>query len=532
MRLLTLLFLLSNILALAQTDTAQLINQYFAQYNNATPGAVALVARGNTILYHKAFGLADLEHNIPNTTETIFECGSVSKQFTATALLLLARDGKVSLQDDVRKYIPELPAYDAPITIHQLLNHTSGLKDWGSIGELTGWPRTTRVYTNALALSIITKQKTTNFTPGTEYSYSNSNYTLLTYIVERVSGKSLAKFTDSVFYRPLGMASTKWRNNFREIITNRAIAYNTSNGKYQQLMPFEHVHGHGGLLTTTSDLLKWNQLLANPSLLGQEIADWRIQKGKLKNGKTLTYASGITVNSFNGHLEISHSGATAGYRAWLAYYPKQKLSVILLSNDARFDLGKISRGIAEIYLGKTSELKLKNRNYIELNSEQQQKWTGIYKQIRGADVFKIELQEGKLIWGERVVNVTHPDTIRDGNLSLAFVRGKGILLTNSSGDTAIYKRKKESNQSTHYLSNLGGEYSSTEADAAFTIKIANSEVIYWRSPDAEVKLKPEYLDAFSDDEGWLYEFARDKKGNVTGAFISLSRAERVPFMKK
>jgi CubicO group peptidase (beta-lactamase class C family) len=170
MKGLKIIFLLLTGSAVAQIDTTKVIDQLFAKYNNATPGASILIARGNTIIYNKAFGLADLEHNIPNTTETIFECGSVSKQFTATALLVLAREGKLSLDDDVRKYIPELPIYNAPITIQQLLNHTSGLKDWGSVGSLTGWPRTTRNYTNALALHIITKQKTLNFTPGTEYS--------------------------------------------------------------------------------------------------------------------------------------------------------------------------------------------------------------------------------------------------------------------------------------------------------------------------------------------------------------------------
>lgn len=528
---LALLFTSVSFCAAAQTDTTQLINQLFSNYNNATPGATVLVARGEKVLYQKAFGLSDLEHNIPNTTETVYECGSVSKQFTATAALVLANQGKFLLTDDIRKFIPELPVYDAPVTIQHLLNHTSGLKDWGSVGELTGWPRTTRQYTNALALHIITKQKTTNFTPGTEYSYSNSNYTLLTYLVERVSGKSLAAFTDSVFFKPLGMTATQWRDNFREIVTDRAIAYTRSGGRYVQQMPFEDVHGHGGLLTTTSDLLKWNQLLANTAYLGKQVSEWRTMPGKLKNGKTLSYASGITVNDFNGQVEISHSGATAGYRAWLAYYPNTKLSVILLSNDARFELGRVSRSIAEIYLGKSQKTETKPRTGITLNAAQQQKWAGLFKQVTGTGFLEIKNTDGKLRVNGNEINAIHPDTLANTNYRLVQLNSRGLLMQNNSGDTSRYKQVKLPNMTSEGIAKLAGEYWSADAEASFTIKIVNNSVVYWRSPDVEVKLNPVYLDAFEDEDYWLYEFTRDKKGNVTGAYVSLSRAERVPFVK-
>src|SRR5690349_6549341 len=182
-RILTILIIISSshVLFAQGNDTTKLISSIFASWNNSTPGGSVSVSRNGQLLYGHSFGLADLEHNTPNTTETIFEAGSVSKQFTATSVLVLASEGKLSITDDVRKYIPELPKYNATITIQQLLNHTSGLKDWGSVGSLTGWPRTTRVYTNQLALDIICRQKSLNFTPGSEYSYSNSNFTLLVF---------------------------------------------------------------------------------------------------------------------------------------------------------------------------------------------------------------------------------------------------------------------------------------------------------------------------------------------------------------
>jgi CubicO group peptidase (beta-lactamase class C family) len=475
--------------------------------------------------------LADLEHNVPNTTETIFECGSVSKQFTATAILVLAREGKLSLEDDVRKYIPELPVYDAPITIQHLLNHTSGLKDWGSVGALTGWPRTTRAYTNALAIHIITLQKRTNFTPGTQYSYSNSNYTLLTEIVERVSKKTLARFTDSVFFKPLGMTSTKWRDNFREILRGRAVAYSTSSDKYQQMMPFENVHGHGGLLTTTQDLLKWNLLLANPVFLGERVDRWRKKQGVLKNGKRLGYASGININDFNGQTEISHSGATAGYRGWLAFYPKQKLSIIFLSNDSRFDIGKYAQGIAKLFLGGPEEKPQKEIKYVPLASNEQQKWSGFYRQKGDANYFSLNVENGKMISDGTEVKAIHSDTLRLNSWVKLTWKKNDLLTINGAGDTSTYKRVPPPDLSATNLKSLVGSYYSEEAETTFKILADGTAIYYWRDPNTKEKLKPVFKDAFVNEDYWLLEFLRDKKNQITGATISVDRAQRVPFKK-
>lgn len=342
-------------------DTVSQIDKLFSSWNNATPGGSVLVARGEKILYQKSFGLADMEHNVPNTISTIFEAGSVSKQFTAYSILLLESEGKLKLTDDVRKYIPELPVYKGVVTIQMLLNHTSGLKDWGSVGALTGWPRGTRDYTLALALHIIFKQKSTNFLPGAEYSYSNTNYTLMVEIVQRISKQSHEDFTRDRLFKPLGMTSTRWRSNFRDIIPGRAQAYSDydHNGVYELEMPFEHIYGHGGLLTTPADLLKWNQLLEKHDAL----YDKRTKRGLLNDGSDVSYAAGIQHGNVNGVAEIGHSGATAGYRAWLAYYPTKKLSIILISNDGNFGPVDAGHKIAEVYFGSAAPTR---------NEEQQQ----------------------------------------------------------------------------------------------------------------------------------------------------------------
>jgi CubicO group peptidase (beta-lactamase class C family) len=183
-------------------DTVSKIEKLFARYKPSNPGAQLAISRNGKVIFSKAWGMADLEHNSPLTTESVTEAGSVSKQFTAAAILLLEQQGKLSLDDNVRKHIPEMPDYGYPITLRQMMQHKSGLKDWGAIAGIAGWPRSTKTYNNEDALYIICNQKTLNHKPGDEFLYSNSNYNLFAFIVQRVSGMSLADFTKKNIFEP------------------------------------------------------------------------------------------------------------------------------------------------------------------------------------------------------------------------------------------------------------------------------------------------------------------------------------------
>ncbi|MBZ5606346.1 MAG: beta-lactamase family protein [Acidobacteriia bacterium] len=218
--------------AAAPADAAAKVDRIFLRYHKTdSPGcAVGASIEGAPVL-SAAYGMADLEHDVPLTPASIFEAGSVSKQFTAAAVLLLAQQGKLSLEDPVRKYIPEVPDYGKPLTIRHLLNHTSGLRDWGSVEGIAGWPRTTRVYTHAQVLEIIGRQRELNYDPGAEYSYTNSGFNLLAILVGRVSGKPFVDFERDAIFHPLDMSSTQWRDDFQRIVKNRAIAYQETNGQ-------------------------------------------------------------------------------------------------------------------------------------------------------------------------------------------------------------------------------------------------------------------------------------------------------------
>ena len=333
------------------TDRTAQVDTVFARFTSTTPGCAVGVGLDGRPALQRAYGMADLEHDVPNAAGTIFEAGSVSKQFTAAAVLLLARDGKLSLDDAVRKYIPELPDYGVPLTIRHILTHTSGLRDWGEVAGIAGWPRGRRVHTHAHVLDIVSRQKALNFTPGTDWSYSNTGYNLAAIIVSRVSGQTFADFSRDRLFRPLGMTHTSWRDDYTRIVKGRAIAYDSTPDGYHEDMPFENVHGNGGLLTTVGDLLRWNENFVTPAVGDAAFLKEEQTPGRFNDGRAHDYALGLYVRPWRGVPEVSHSGSTAGYRAFLARYPDQHLSVAVLCNAGDANATQYAHAVAEAYLG-------------------------------------------------------------------------------------------------------------------------------------------------------------------------------------
>jgi CubicO group peptidase (beta-lactamase class C family) len=328
------------------------VDHAFARWTAATPGCAAGVGVGGKSVLQKAYGMADLEHDVPNAPDTIFEAGSVSKQFTAAAVLLLAKAGKLSLDDPVRTYIPELPDYGSPLRIRHMLHHTSGLRDWGEIAALGGWPRGTRVHTHAHVLDLVSRQRALNFTPGDQYSYSNTGYNLAAIIVARVSGMPFAEFTEERIFKPLGMTQTSWRDDFTRVVKRRAMAYaQDRDGRFHTDMPFENVHGNGGLLTTVGDLLKWNENFVAPKVGDAAFVRAQQETGAFNDGRAESYALGLGIGEYRGVREVSHSGATAGYRAYLARYPDQHVSVAVLCNVSTAAPTEYVHTLADRYLG-------------------------------------------------------------------------------------------------------------------------------------------------------------------------------------
>lgn len=326
------------------------VDKVFARWTTATPGCAVGVAVGGKTVLTKAYGMADLEHDVPNTADTIFEAGSVAKQFTAMAVLLLEKDGKLSLDDPARKHLPELPDYGAPLTIRHLLNHTSGLRDWGSMAGIAGAPRTTRAYTHAHVLDIVSRQKALNFPTGTQWSYTNTGFNLAAIIVSRVSGMPFAEFSRTRIFSPLGMARTSWRDDHTRVVKGRAQAYSSASDGYHLEMPFENVHGNGGLLTTVGDLLKWNENFVSPVVGDRALIATQSAAGQFNDGRPLEYGLGLFVGDYRGARNIFHSGSTAGYRAHLNRFPDSHTSVAVLCNVATGDATRSANLVSDLYL--------------------------------------------------------------------------------------------------------------------------------------------------------------------------------------
>lgn len=531
-----LLIFISSILSIPvnaqnrSADTIALLDGLFKNWSVYTPGAAIAVQKDGEMIYSKAFGMANLEHGVENEPQTIFEAGSVSKQFTAASLLLLVIDGKISLDDDVRKFVPELPEYDEVIKIRHLLNHTSGLKDWGSIASVTGWPRTTRVYTQDFARDFIFRQTGLNNVPGEEYIYSNSNYTLLVTIVERISGQSLAEFTEERIFKPLGMENTLWRDNFKKIVPGRAVAYSRSGEEeYLQNMPFENTYGHAALLTTTADLITWNEGWLKEKLGGKELSALRVEKGKLLSGKEIPYAAAVFVDEFNGFTEISHSGATAGYRAWLATYPEKDLSVAYLSNDAGVSPVSMGKQIAAIFLGKEEQHQAENHD-LALSPDELQIKEGLFKNVNSYDLLELEFKGEALFRGNNQLQAISSDTLYTDQTKYIF-NGDELLVTTST-DPLIYKKLEKWEPEKTAFSEFTGTYSSTEAAGELEIEIKQGDLYGVLTPAVSEKITPSFNDAFYSGRSKLYEFIRDEKGKITGLNISIPRAENIYFRKE
>lgn len=512
-------------------DTIKLIDAILQQDINPglAPGGVLTITRNGVEIYSKAYGFADPEHNIKNTPVSIFEAGSVSKQFAAAALLILVDEGKINLDDDVRKFIPELPDYGTPITVRNLFTHTSGIKDWGSILALAGWPRTTKVYTQDIARQTIFRQKSLNFEPGTEYSYCNSNYTLIVTLVERITKKTLAEFTRERIFNRIGMTRTGWRDDFRKIVPDRAIAYEKSGNRYLMDMPFEQTHGHSGLLTTTADLLKWNYYWMTGGF-GESLGKLRLTHGVLKDGQEIEYSLGAVFQApFMGENEISHSGATAGYRAWLAIYPKSGLSVAYLSNCANTAPATVGRKVIEVFLGENPHSA--NQNRVSLTREELQEKAGLYRSLKGHDVIELGVDGNELSYSKGGnLKALSKDSFALGSRRIIFTAENMIFVT-STHDARLYEKIPKYDPTAKELNAYAGKFYSEEADATLDLKVEDGKLIAYRTATVSLNLVPSYKDAFTIGRSILVEFKKGKKGKITGFSMSVERAENVQFAR-
>lgn len=331
-------------------DTAARIDSVFSRYTAATPGCALNVLRGGTSIYSKGYGLASLELGAPITPRSVFDIGSSSKQFTAASVVLLALDGKLSLDDDIRKFIPELPDLGAKVTLRHLLTHTSGWRDYIDLMVFAGFDDRDHT-TDDDALTALRTQRALNFQPGTDWRYSNTGFFLMSVVMQRVAGKSLAEFARERIFQPLGMAHTHYLADSREVIPNKATAYAPiGRDTFAIAMSNWEQIGDGGVQTSVEDLAKWDANFDAPTVGGRAMTDMLQTTAKLSDGTSLAYAMGLFVDDYRGTRRVYHGGAWGGFRAMTMRFPARHLSIYTLCNRGDANTEQLSSGVANVFL--------------------------------------------------------------------------------------------------------------------------------------------------------------------------------------
>lgn len=525
--------------ALAQTtDHSQKIDPIFAQWNKPdSPGCAVSVVKDNQLLLAKGYGMANLEYSVPFTPDTISETGSVAKQFTAASVLLLARRNKLSLDDSVRKHIPELPAFMQSITLRHLISHLSGLRDQNEFFSLMGLPMGSSVHTNNEILELVAKQNRLNFDPGTEYLYNNTAYTMLVHVVSRVSGEQFAEFTRKNIFEPLGMKHTKWRNDFRETVKGRASAYEgDAKGNYILEMPFGNVHGAGGLLTTVGDLQIWNKSLTEGTLDGREFSTLMETRAKLKDGTEIPYALGLTHAVYRGVAEIGHGGATAGYRTYLARYPSEKLSVAMLCNTTNIESAKVAREVAQTFF--TTPYKENRLTPYPIGKEDVEKLAGYYLDKDSGEVIRFSEKEGRLYLGfgagAPLSAMNKSRFITPGATSSYTFEPEGMRVTRNTAPypPAIFSKLPDATSSAPALSSYTGHFYSAELNVTYVLEIKNGALMSRVFPQNALKLDLIAPDIFLQGGfGTNYRFIRNAKGEITEIEIYTGRVRHFTLRK-
>ncbi|MGB8914131.1 MAG: serine hydrolase domain-containing protein, partial [Candidatus Sulfotelmatobacter sp.] len=351
--LLTLLLcLLVAASSLAQEQLTDKVDRVFAEWNaTSSPGCALAVIKDGHIVYEHAYGMANLELSVAITPQSVFDIGSVSKQITATSILLLQQDGKLSLDDDMRKYLPEIPDYGSKITIRHLLHHTSGLRNYDDLFDLEGIPEAD-LTTDRDAMELIVRQKGVNFRAGEEFLYSDTNFFLMSQIVKRVTGQTLRQFAQERIFGPLEMTSTHFHDDHTMIVPRRATGYapHTGGGFEIDMSNFEQL-GDGSVMTTVEDLAKWEQNFDHPKVGGADALRQLLTPGTLNNGQLIPYGMGIFVDHYRGLNWLHHSGEWVGYRAALSRFPDQHFATLVTCNCVgSMNPMMMAKRVADIYL--------------------------------------------------------------------------------------------------------------------------------------------------------------------------------------
>jgi CubicO group peptidase (beta-lactamase class C family) len=529
----------------AQADRGAQVDAICQEWNKpGSPGASVAIIQHGKLLYEHGYGLANLEYNAPVAPDTIFHAASVSKQFTAMALVLLEQDGKLSLEDDIRKYLPELPDYGHRIAIRNLLQHTSGIRDQWQTLSIAGW-RMDDVITQQQILRMLFHQKELNFPPGTRHLYSNGGYTLAAEIVARVSGKPFPQFTAERIFRPLGMTRTHFHDDLRRIVPGRAYSYEKEKDGYEAA-PLNYANvGATSLFTTAPDLVKWLDNFREPKVGGAAAIRRLEEQTVLADGKKIDYALGLTIGKYRGLPKISHAGGDAGFRSYVLWFPDLELGVAVLSNLAGVNPGQAAQKVAEVYAaGKMTADAAQGgeRHYVALDAAILGRYTGYYRLDEGM-LLRIVQEDGKLMAGPPGADAAELKPVAQdrfhlerfgGDVEFTAEAGGGMSIeVKQTGGTATGDRVTLTPPDLEDLAGYAGVYWSPELETQYTIFVRDGKLFADHVRHGEIALKPTAKDEFSGS--WFMQqvkFLRDNAGRITALTIGGGRVTGIRFDRR
>jgi CubicO group peptidase (beta-lactamase class C family) len=525
----------------AQDNTGE-IDKIFSWATPAAPGCAVAVSQHGKVVANRAYGLADLERDVALSPGSIFDIGSVRKQFVAAAVLLLVEDGRLSLSNDVRKHFPELPDYGHKVTVDHLLTHTSGVRDWTGLRPLAG--------ENVDVVSLILRQRGLNFAPGEEWSYSNSGYVLLTELVARTSGMSFPDFMRKRLFEPLGMKTTASPNDLRGVIKNRALGYEKEGSGWRVGMYVGNERGSAGgaILSTAADLVIWNDALTS-GRLGAFVTEKLQEQARLNNGRKLSYARGLMVDSYRGGTLVSHSGSAGGYSAWSGRLPAHGLSIAVLCNADVTSASALARRVGDLFLNAAGAETAGARSPaavaegpgvtgLDVSSK-----AGLFFSESTGEPLRLIASDGKLriAGGPPLVAVTR-DRFRNprGELffrsqdefELNFRSQDQFELKSMEGQTMRYRRAQPYSPTAADLQTFAGRYESDEIGSVIQMAPGKEGLVmrFDLSPDKALEFRPVDRDAFQAGR-MTVRFHRDPTGKIVAFDYSNPLVRNIRFTR-
>lgn len=556
MKLKTIFFLLTcfslvSVQAQLSEVQSQKIDSLFNTWREANHpgGAIGIMQKGE-VLYSKAFGLTSLEYQVPNTTETIFNVGSVSKQFTAMGIVLLHEKGLLSIDDDIRKHLPDIPDFGHIITIRHMLHHTSGMRSLHAMLGLAGW-RDDDSRTNEDLYRFMLKQKELNFIPGDEFLYCNTGYMLMVNIIENVTKEKFPQWMKANVFDPLGMSNTYVEDRYDRIVSNNATSYYGSNNNFYRAVEYWGYVGSGNVHSTTTDLLTWLQNFSTPTSNWSSAFKILKTTDKLNDGSENNYAFGVSLDEVKGYKRVQHGGAIGGFRAYASTYPEEQLHIAVLTNFSSSNPGQKENQIFNILFPKKSEDKSDTieakqvLTTISMTTEKLKQFEASYWNDKENYARKIYVKNDTLRYFRTANSENSLVPISSNEFKMLGISAnliakfdldkngsKTMVVSIDDGAPSTFEYFEHILDSKKYIRDYIGRFYSPELESTLDVLIKDEKLIGHHGRHGDFPMQMLKIDVLEVPGFAIMKFERKKDNNISGIRISNGRARNVWFEKQ